>query len=72
MTARDLLPYESSDGGREGSSLDFELDSFGVVGDEGVKGLFRPQDKLLPAFFSEKAEVDFGAGGLGMFVNGLS
>jgi hypothetical protein len=39
----------------------------------GGDGLLRPQDRVLPAFFNEKAEEeDFGTGGRGMLLNGLS
>lgn len=69
MTVRDLVFGGSGDcGGSDGSSFNFDP-SLGVVGGEG---LLRPQERLLPASFNENFEVDFGSGGIGMLLNGLS
>jgi hypothetical protein len=46
--------------------------SFGVDGVGGVEGFVRPHERLLPALFREKVDDDFGTGGIGMLVNGLS
>jgi hypothetical protein len=43
-----------------------------VFGGDGGIGLFRPQDRVRPAVFRLKVEVDFGTGGKGMSLNGLS
>jgi len=38
----------------------------------GVEGLLRAQDKVRPACFGENVELDFGTGGTGISVKGLS
>lgn len=38
----------------------------------GACPLLRPQERVRPAFFKEKAEDDFGTGGMGMSLKGLS
>lgn len=62
MTALDLPLGCSSTIFGEGESLG------GGVGD----GLFLPHDKVRPAVLRLKAEVDFGTGGKGMSLKGLS
>lgn len=42
------------------------------MGGDGGIGLFRPQDKVRPAVFMPKEDVDFGMGGKGISLNGLS
>jgi len=42
------------------------------LGGEGGVGLFRPQDRVRPAFLREKADADFGIGGTGISLKGLS
>lgn len=42
------------------------------MGGDGGIGLFRPQDRVRPAFLRLKEDVDLGTGGKGMSLNGLS